>query len=76
MKKKLYYVVEPHLQNVDGEIMETDGNKTITVYEMVDNEPKEFATIEGDLTDESEELIQDYLDDNGHGDESFEFKIL
>jgi hypothetical protein len=29
--------------------------------------------LEIDITDNSEEAIQEYLDDNGHGDETFEF---
>lgn len=71
MKKKLYYVVEKELQGNDG-FEETTGNKTITVYEMVNNEPKLFATIDAVNEDRSGKKIEEYLEDNGHGDESFE----
>ena len=73
MKKKLFYVVDLELQHVDGEIEETTGWKGIRVYEIIDNVPTKFCDLEIDITDNSEEAIQEYLDDNGHGDETFEF---
>jgi len=73
MKKKLYYIVDLELQHVDGEIQETTGNKFIRVYDIIDNVPNRFCDLEIDITDNSEEAIQEYLDDNGHGDETFEF---
>ena len=74
MKKKLYYIVDLELQHVDGEIQETTGNKFIWVYDIIDNVPNKFcADLEIDITDNSEEAIQEYLDDNGYGDETFEF---
>jgi len=72
MKKKLYYVVEKELQGNDG-FEETTGNKTITVYEMVNNEPKKFTDIDAANDENSQEKIQEYLDDNGYGDDEFEF---
>lgn len=73
MKKKLYYIVDLELQHVDGEIQETTGNKFIRIYDIIDNLPNRFCELEIDITDNSEEAIQEYLDDNGHGDETFEF---
>lgn len=73
MKKKLYYVVDLELQHVDGEIEETTGNKTVRVYDMEDNVPKIFCTLDLLNTQNSEEEIQEYLDDNGFGDDAFEF---
>jgi len=75
MKKKLYYTVEKELQDLDG-FEETTGNKTITCYDMVNNEPKIFCEIETQNTENSEVEIQEYLDNNGYGDEEFEFIIL
>jgi len=72
MKKKLFYVVDLELQNVDGEILETTGNKFVRVYDIENNAPTKFCDLEIDITDNSEEAIQEYLDDNGHGDETFE----
>jgi hypothetical protein len=73
MVKKLFYVVDLELQNVDGEILETTGNKFVRVYDIENNVPTKFCDLEIDITDNSEEAIQEYLDDNGHGDETFEF---
>jgi len=75
MKKKLFYVVEKELADV-GHVEETTGNKTITLYEIIDNTPKQFATIEGVNDDRTGKLIEEYLDDNGFGDESFELHQL
>lgn len=73
MKKKLYYVVEKEISS-DGESL--NGIKTITVYEILDNVPKRLCDIEGSIEDKSIDLIQDYLDDNGMGDDEFEFVQL
>jgi hypothetical protein len=56
MKKKFYYVVEKELQGNDG-FEETTGNKTITVYEMVNNEPKKFTDIDAANDENSVEKI-------------------
>ena len=71
MKKKLYFTVEKELSDVDG-IQETTGHKTVTVYEIENNEPKKFFDL--DLTSEqnTKEEIGCYLEDNGYGDEEFE----
>lgn len=62
MVKKLYYIVELDLQHVDGEIQETTGWKGIRVYEMVDNEPYQIFDTEIEITDDSEEAIQEILE--------------
>lgn len=70
MKKKLYYVIEKEISS-DGESL--NGNKTITVYEIEKDKPQKLTTVEGSNEDKSTDLIQDYLDDNGMGDDDFEF---
>jgi hypothetical protein len=45
MAKKLYYTVEKETENIDS-IEECTGNKTITVYEIEENEPKTLCQIE------------------------------
>ncbi len=67
---KLYFVVEKEISS-DGESL--NGNKTVTVYEILDNVPKQLTTVEGEISDKSTDLIQNYLDDNGMGDDDFEF---
>ena len=73
MAKKLYYVVKPDLEDIDG-IKETNGNKTVVVYSVVNGEIKEDFYIEGDLTENSQEMIKGYINDNGMGDD--EFKLI
>ena len=72
MKKILYYVVEKEISS-DGESL--NGIKTITVYEIKYDKPQKLTTVEGSIEDESTDLIQDYLNYNGMGDD-FEFKQL
>lgn len=72
MKKKLYYTVEKEIE--DNEFL--TGLKTVTVYEIINNEPKEFFSLDLSLDDNSKKEIQDYLDDNGYGDDEFEFILL
>ncbi len=73
MKKALYFTID---KNVSGDGETLDGTKTINVYEIIDNKPKVFTTIEADLSDNSKKLIQEYLNDNGHGDEEFDLIVL
>lgn len=58
---KIYYTVEKNISD-DGETL--DGTKTIFVYEMMNNKPVLITELSADLTDHSEDTIQDYLDDN------------
>lgn len=74
--KKLYYTVEKELTNVGSDLYEVTGMKEITVYHMIDNEPKMFTSIDCELTCDSEVEILNYLNDNGYGDETFEFVKL
>ncbi|MDA3779893.1 MAG: hypothetical protein PF487_06695 [Bacteroidales bacterium] len=74
MKKKLYYVIEKQTQDVGDDIHELTGWKTITVYEIINNEPKEFFTIEGKNVNDSEEEIKNYLNDSDENE--IELKIL
>lgn len=75
MKKILFYVVEKQLTS-NGESEETTGWKTITVYEIVGNQPKIFCEIEAELENSSKNEIQTYLDNNGLEDQEFDFKQL
>jgi len=75
MKKKLYYTVEKELQDIDG-IEETTGHKTITTYSVVNGEIEKQFDIECANDENSEEAINDYLIDNGMGDDEFDLIIL
>lgn len=61
--KQLFYVVEKQLNDVDG-FEETNGWKTITVYKIEDNQPKQVCEFEAHNSDNSIEEIQTWLDNN------------
>jgi hypothetical protein len=71
MKKKIFYFVRKELQSV-GDIEETTGYKTVTLYNIVDDKPELIDILDLENSANSEEEIQEYLDDNGFGDETFE----
>ena len=71
--RKIYYTIDKSVSS-DGETL--DGNKTVTVYEIVDNIPKVFFTLDLVLEDNSLNEIKDYLNDNGYSDETFEINLL
>lgn len=72
MKRKLYYTISFEFDESDSK----NGNKTISVYSIENNEPKNFCDIECQNVDNSETQIQSYLNDNGYEDESFELILL
>lgn len=72
MINKLYYTVELVTTEVEPDIVERNGYKTITVYEIIDNQPKIFSEIEAEYSSNCNEEIQTYLDNNGSNEE-FEF---
>jgi hypothetical protein len=74
--KKLYYVIGVEMDFVNETEGSITGNRTIYVYDIVDNVYTSFATIHCETEDDSEEMIQDYLNDNGYGDDEFEFILL
>ena len=76
MNKILYYVVEKLTQDVGDDIHELTGWKTITVYTIENNKLVKFFDIEGENSLNTEDEIQDYLDDNGYGDEDIKFVEL
>ena len=74
--KKLYYVVNKELQDIDG-VEEATGNKTISTYSTIvkDGIPEIEHQFDIELSNEDNSIegIEDYLIDNGMGDEKFEF---
>lgn len=58
MKKKLYYTVEHGIE--DSEYL--TGNKSIIVYEIQNNEPKELISFECGNDEDSKSEILDRLD--------------
>jgi len=60
MKRKLYYVITPQLDDVDG-FKESNGWKTISVYDVVDNTPTEICDLDVPESDNSIVSIKDRL---------------
>ncbi|MDG1949473.1 MAG: hypothetical protein P8J32_01465, partial [bacterium] len=75
MKKKIYYTTDIEFHDDDLELGPT-GNKTVNVYHVENGEVKHWVSLECELSDSSEDQIQEYLDDNGYGDQEYEFTIL
>jgi hypothetical protein len=75
MKKKLYYTIEKEIDDNGGDETLT-GNKTITVYDIVNNEPEHFAEIFCGNEENSKEKINEYLEDNGYGDDEYTLILL
>lgn len=73
--RKIYYVVEKELRDIDG-IEETTGNKTVTVYSVEKSGLEKFFDLDLTNDENSEEAIDEYLEDNGYGDKEFEKVIL
>ena len=69
--RKLYYTVEKELQQVD-DFEETTGFKTVTIYDIENNIPTKFFDLEISNDENTKEAINEYLSDNGYGDETFE----
>jgi len=66
---KFFYVIETQLQDVGMDTMETTGWNTVTVYQINGDNMEKFCAIECLCTEDTNEAILAYLDDNGHGDE-------
>jgi hypothetical protein len=73
--KKLYYTVGKQL-NQYGDVEETNGYKTITVYDVINNEIVKCFIFEVLNEENTVGSIELYLDDNGYGDEIFELILL
>ena len=75
MERILYYVDRPDIECVE-DAEQVSGWKTVTIYTIEENVPKQFFSVDCDLYDNPEEVIQEYLDDNGYGDETFKMVQL
>ncbi len=66
--KKLYYVIEKEVQDID-DVQECTGYKDVTVYQITDNEPKRITTLTLENFTDSQDEIFDWLSSNGYGDD-------
>lgn len=72
MKKKLYYTVDFETE-IFNEEHQLTGHKIINLYTIEDNEPKRIGLIDVENDAITKDEIQNYLDDNGYGDDDFKF---
>lgn len=72
-ERTLYFTVE---KDVTGTGRTLDGNKAVNVYEVTQGKMANVAVIEGVIEDNSVELIKQYLNDNGFGDNAYIFVNL
>lgn len=75
MKKKVFYVVEFELEDIDG-IKEATGHKTISMYTIEKDDLVCIGTIDCVVEDNTLDEIEEYLNDNGFEDEEVELKQL
>jgi|LauGreDrversion4_2_1035121.scaffolds.fasta_scaffold1210919_2 hypothetical protein len=59
--RKFYYVVDIEVDDYGDDVLECTGSKLVTIYEIIDNEPKQLTLIGLSLEDDSEQESQDYL---------------
>jgi hypothetical protein len=69
-----YYTVHLNTNEYD-EVVECDGTKTIYLYNIEHNVPKQIVVIECDYTDISEEIIHDWLWENDFDSKLGESKL-
>jgi hypothetical protein len=73
--RKFYYVVDIAVEDYGDDVLECTGSKLVTIYEIIDNEPKQIELLGLSLEDDSEQEAQDYLDKTFE-DEIFELRRL
>lgn len=69
--KKFYYVVDIEVDDYGDDVLECTGSKLVTIYEIIDNEPKQIELLGLDLEEDSEQVARDYLI-NTFKDETFD----
>jgi hypothetical protein len=70
--RTFYYTIEKEIDENDGDETLT-GNKTISLYEIIDNIPKPITSIYCGNEDNSKVLVNNYLIEN---DYSKPYKIV
>lgn len=59
--KKFYFVVDIAVEDYGDDVLECTGSKLVTIYEIINNEPKQLELLGLSLEDDSEQEVQDYL---------------
>ena len=73
--RKFYYVVDIEVDDYGDDVLECTGSKLVTIYEIIDNEPKQLTLLGLDLEEDCEQVAQDYLIST-FKDETFDLRRL
>jgi hypothetical protein len=63
MTGKLFYVVSPQLNEIDEGLFDATGNKDISLYDVVNDNPVPIKTLVTEIEENSEEAICDYIEE-------------
>jgi hypothetical protein len=74
-RKTLYYTVEPEIEFIDEFEGCLTGNKTVSVYDIVNNKPVNKTNFEMTLEDTSLEAVAEWADEVYDG-KKFNFVLL
>ena len=69
--KNIYYTIEKETTDFVG-IEECSGNRTVTTYTVENGDIKEWFSLDTVSTDNTKDEIDEYLIDNGYGDDEYE----
>jgi hypothetical protein len=73
---KIFYTVEVEIDFIDEFDGSLTGNKTVSVYEIKNGDMSKIVDLDLTIPTNSEEAIQDWMDDNGYGDKKIEIILL
>lgn len=76
MKTKIYYAVGYAMDDYGSGLVVTDDRKSVSVYEVQNNELKEVIELELLQDQNTQQEIKDYFEDNGIIDENESFEMI
>lgn len=59
--RKFYYVVDIAVEDFGDGVLECTGSKLVTIYEFINNEPKQIELLGLALEDDPEQEVNDYM---------------
>lgn len=63
METELYYVVTPQIDNSQDGFVDVSGNTDIDLYQIVNNKPVKIKTLDSELDENPEEVIENYIEE-------------
>jgi hypothetical protein len=59
--RKFYFVEDIAVEDFGDGVLECTGSKLVTIYEFINNEPKQIELLGLSLEDDSEQEVRDYM---------------